>query len=502
MYRIRRYKTVCAVAFAFVVGLFFANEYPFRGALFQQKILLGNPDHKGHERKWWKEAVVYEIYPASFKDSNDDGIGDIPGIISKLDYLQDLGVDVIAICPHYQSPQVDMGYDVSDYNEIHRTFGTLEDVQKLINATHARGMRIIFDLVINHSSNLHKFFRESRSSKNNPKRDWYYWRPAKYDKAGNRHPPSNWRSHFTGPAWTWDEATQEYYLHVYAPEMPDFNWETIIFWLDRGLDGFRIDTVNKYSKNISFPDAEIVDPDAETQPASKFYNNGPRIHEFIGEMREIFDRYDAMSVGELSHFPRIESEVMKFVSAKANQLNMVFNFELVSFGEERKNRKGLAPFFVTTFARELSKWQYFVGGTDGWTTLFLENHDHTRSISRFGSDSIDSIPEYRVRSGKMLAVLLATMTGTLFLYQGQEIGMTNAPSSWPMSEYKDVRSINRWHKAQQQCGSDAECLTLASQAIRSDARDHARLPMQWGSGENAGFTSGTSRVFLNSGGRS
>jgi oligo-1,6-glucosidase len=491
----RRYA-LGTVAIAIAVGLLLVKRYSLDSVLFHQSMPI-DIGHDEHERKWWKEAVVYEIYPASFKDSNDDGIGDIPGIVSKLDYLRDLGVDVVAICPHYQSPQVDMGYDISDYNDIHRPYGTLEDVLTLINETHARGMRIIFDLVINHSSNLHKFFQESRSSKDHPKRDWYFWRPAKYDADGIRHPPNNWRSHFTVPAWTWDENTEEYYLHIYAPEMPDFNWENeecrraiyqtaMIFWLEQGIDGFRIDTVNKYSKDISFPDAEIKDHGEETQPASKYYRNGPRIHEFLGEMRKVFDRYDAMTVGELSDFPRVETEVMKFISARAGQLNMVFNFDIVDFGQKRGKRKGLAPFIVADFKRELSRWQDFVGGTDAWTTIFLENHDNIRSISRFGSDAS---PENRVRSGKMLAMIMATMTGTLFLYQGQEIGMTNAPRSWPAEEYKDIRSVNRWIQAQERCKDNQECLKTALEDIWEDARDHARLPMQWDAGENAGFTS-------------
>jgi len=492
----RRYAALGATSIAVAVGLLLAKRYSLDYVLFHQTMPTDMVLDE-HERKWWKEAVIYEIYPASFKDSNDDGIGDIPGIVSKLDYLRDLGVDVVAICPHYQSPQVDMGYDVSDYNDIHRPYGTLEDVQTLINATHARGMRIVFDLVINHSSNLHKFFRESRSSKDNPKRDWYFWRPAKYDADGNRHPPNNWRSHFTVSAWTWDENTEEYYLHIYAPEMPDFNWENeecrraiyqtaIIFWLEQGIDGFRIDTVNKYSKDISFPDAEIRDPGEETQPASRYYRNGPRIHEFLGEMRTIFDNYDAVTVGELSDFPRLETEVMKFISARAGQLNMVFNFDIVNLGQNRAKRKGLAPFIVADFARELSRWQNFVSDTDAWTTIFFENHDNIRSISRFGSDAS---PEDQVRSGKMLAMIMATMTGTLFLYQGQEIGMTNAPRSWPAAEYKDIRSVNRWIQAQERCKDNQECLETALEDIWKDARDHARLPMQWDHGENAGFTS-------------
>jgi oligo-1,6-glucosidase len=450
-----------------------------------------------NQHRWWKEAVIYEIYPASFKDSNGDGIGDIPGIISKLDYLHDLGVDVIHICPHYQSPQVDMGYDISDYENVYRPYGTVEDVQALINETHARDMKIIFDLVINHSSDIHKWFLESRSSKDNPKRDWYFWRPAKWDVEGNRHPPNNWRSHFTVPAWTWDEKTEEYYLHVYAPEMPDFNWEneetrraiynaSMIFWLEKGIDGFRIDTVNKYSKDTSFPDADIKDPGEATQPAARHYNNGLRIHEFLGEMKEIFDRYGALAIGELSHFPFTEEGVLQFVSASSGQLNMVFNYALMRLGQKsEEGREGRSPFSVPAFKREMSRWQHFASNPDAWVTLFLENHDSPRSISRFGSDG--SV-ENQLRSGKMLAMLIATMTGTLFLYQGQELGMSNTPRSWPAEEFVDVRSINMVKKAEEQCNGDEICLKNAMDELWETARDHARLPMQWDSGSNAGFT--------------
>jgi oligo-1,6-glucosidase len=478
-------------------GLILVERYfPDLGAI-NQRVLSPGMNYNKDQHKWWKEAVVYEIYPASFKDSNGDGVGDIPGIISRLDYLHDLGVNMIHICPHYQSPQVDMGYDISDYENVYRPYGTVDDVQALINETHARGMKIIFDLVINHSSDLHQWFLESRSAKDNPKRDWYFWRPAKWDAEGNRHPPNNWRSHFSVPAWTWDEKTQEYYLHVYAPEMPDFNWEneetrraiynsSITFWLEKGVDGFRIDTVNKYSKDISFPDADITEPGEVTQPAARHYNNRPRLHEFLGEMKGIFDRYGALAVGELSHFPFTEEGVLQFVSATSGQLNMVFNYALMSLGQKKEEgQKSRSPFNVPALKKEMSRWQHFASNPDAWVTLSLENHDSPRSLSRFGSDV--SV-EKQVRSGKMLAILMATMTGTLFLYQGQELGMGNAPSSWPAEEFIDVRSVNMVKKAEEKCKGDKICLRNAMDELWETARDHARLPMQWDSGPNAGFT--------------
>jgi oligo-1,6-glucosidase len=500
MWKVRSLTTVATVTIAVSFGLILTERHFLNldVYIFHQKTISLELDKSEHERKWWKEAVVYEIYPSSFLDSNSDGTGDIPGIISKLGYLHDLGIDIIHLCPHYQSPQVDMGYDISDYNSIHAPYGTLDDVQNLINATHALGMKIIFDLVINHSSDQHKWFLESRSSKTNPKRDWYFWRPTKIDEQGKRHPPNNWRSHFTVPAWTWDEVTQEYYMHVYAPEMPDFNWENpetrqaiydsaIIFWLEKGIDGFRIDTVNKYSKDVSFPDAEITDPGEESQPASMYYNNGPRIHEFLGEMKGIFERYGAVTVGELSHLPRSEERVMEFVSESRGQLNMVFNYDLMALGQKEEiGKSGRGPLNVAAFKNEMSRWQKFATDTDGWITLVLENHDSPRSISRFGSDS--SFKE-QVRSGKMLAILMVSLTGTLFLYQGQELGMRNAPRSWPAEEFKEARSVNRFKKAKERCKDDSACMKAELDKFWETARDHARLPMPWDDGPNAGFTS-------------
>jgi len=497
MRKVRRLAVLGSAVVALVTASVLARRYFLEFDFVHQETLSYNMGHQEPQREWWKEAVIYEIYPASFKDSNGDGIGDIPGIMSKLDYLKDLGVDVIHMGPHYQSPQVDMGYDISDYEAVHPPYGTVDDMQALIDATHARGMKIIFDLVINHSSDQHKWFQESRSSKENPKRDWYFWRPARWDAEGNRHPPNNWRSHFTVPAWTWDEKTEEYYLHVYAPEMPDLNWEneetrraiynsSMIFWLERGIDGFRIDTVNKYSKDIAFPDAPLKDPGEETQPAAQFYNNGARIHEYLGEMRDILDQYDALALGELSHFPYTESRVLEFVSATSGQLNMVFNYALMALGQKReKDETGRSPFNVPAFKKEMSRWQRFASDTDGWVTIFLENHDSPRFISGFGSDGPS---EDEVRRGKMIALLMATMTGTLVLYQGQELGMSNAPRSWPAEEFKDVRSVNMVKKAKETCRGDSVCLKKAIDELWETARDHARTPMQWDSGPNAGFT--------------
>ncbi|KAK4503243.1 hypothetical protein PRZ48_006671 [Zasmidium cellare] len=453
-------------------------------------------DSSSADSKWWKTATVYQIYPASFKDSNNDGLGDIPGIISKLDYIQALGVDVIWLSPHYDSPQIDMGYDVSDYESVYPPYGTVSGMEELINETHARGMRIIVDLVVNHTSSEHAWFKESCSSKQSPKRDWYIWRPAKYDRDGNRCPPNNWRSMFCGSAWTWHEPTQEYYLHLFATEQPDLNWESAAarkaiyessmeFWLLRGVDGFRIDCVNMYSK-ADLPDAPVTDFSADLQHAGLTFCNGPRMGEFLDEMREVLDKYDTMTVGECPFTPD-RQQVLSYVGAKANRLNMVFQFDVVETGSSHAHKfESLPPSdWLVEFKSAVERTQQLINDTDGWTTAFLENHDWSRSISRFASDA----PEHRVASGKMLALMLATLSGTLFVYQGQEIGMVNAPDDWPVEEFKDLDAVNYYEEVRERTGGDSKALTEAAARIRFIARDNARTPMQWSDEANAGFSS-------------
>ncbi|GAB7366888.1 hypothetical protein MBLNU230_g1250t1 [Neophaeotheca triangularis] len=443
---------------------------------------------------WWKSGVVYQIYPASYNDSNNDGIGDLEGIIQKLDYIQSLGVDIIWTCPHYDSPQIDMGYDISDYQSVYPPYGTLEDCERLISETHDRGMKIIFDLVINHTSDQHKWFKESRSSTQNAKRDWYIWRPAKYDEDGNRHPPNNWRSNFTGPAWTWDEQTQEYYLNLFAPEQPDLNWENeetraaiyeeaMEFWLRRGVDGFRVDTVNMYSKG-DLIDAPVTQPGEATQFAGMQYCNGPRMFEFLAEMNAVLSKYDAMTVGECPNTPDM-ARVQKYVSASEKALNMVFQFDIVDVGIGQFKFQ-TTPFNWTLpeFKSAVSRTQSIMSGTDSWSTSFLENHDQARAVSRFGNDS----HEFREISAKMLALMLVTLSGTLYLYQGQEIGMINMPLSWSMDEYKDLDSSNYYNMVKRNTNGDPAALQGAKEALQYLARDHARVPMQWDSSENGGFS--------------
>ncbi|KAI0832223.1 glycoside hydrolase family 13 protein [Hypoxylon sp. FL0890] len=444
---------------------------------------------------WWKEATFYQVYPASFKDSNRDGWGDIAGLISQIDYLHDLGVDVVWLSPVFESPQADMGYDVSNYQKIYAPYGTVEDVDALIEACHARSMKLILDLVVNHTSIEHQWFKESRSSKTNAKRNWYIWKPARYNAEGQRIPPTNWRGYFAGSTWTWDEHTQEYYLHLYAPEQPDLNWEseacreaiyenTMRFWLVRGVDGFRIDTVNKYSKRTEYIDAPITDPTSPYQPAPEMWCNGPRIHEFIHEMRmKALEPYGAVSVGELSNTPH-PSQVLPYVSAAARELDMVFEFSMIRLGTGGMfgPKYVYVPFTLPQLKAIVAKWQTFIKGTDGWTTVFCENHDNGRAVSRFGDCST---PELWEASAKTLALWQATLTGTLFLYQGQEIGMTNMPATWGIEEYKDVESLNFYAEAMD--SRDPKRIAGTMQGLRILARDHSRIPFQWDSSPNAGF---------------
>ncbi|KAJ4305288.1 hypothetical protein N0V90_000819 [Kalmusia sp. IMI 367209] len=461
-----------------------------------------------HKRIWWKEATFYQIYPASFKDSNGDGWGDIPGIIEKISYIASLGVDAVWISPMFDSPQVDMGYDISNYEAVYAPYGSVEDVEVLISACHSNNMKLILDLVVNHTSDKHAWFKESRSSRDNPKRDWYFWKPAKYDANGNRMPPTNWRSYFAGGTWTWDEHTEEYYLHLYDKSQPDLNWENeecrraiydsaMRFWLDKGIDGFRVDTVNKYSKHIDFEDAPITDPTNFVQPAAQFWCNGPRIHEFIKEMNtdvlskyKTYDGEPVVTVGELSMTPDPE-DVLRYVSAKERELDMVFQFDITHLGQGPpggNSKYDFAEWNLSEMKKIVEKWQTFIEGTDGWTTVFCENHDNGRSVSRFGNDA----PEWREKSANMLAVCFAAQSGTLFLYQGQELGLVNMPKGWSINEYKDVESINYWEEAVRlsEEGTDPTRKERIMYGLQLMARDHARIPFQWDSSVNGGFSDG------------
>ncbi|KAG9194830.1 oligo-1,6-glucosidase [Alternaria panax] len=418
------------------------------------------------KHRWWKEAVVYQIYPASFLDSNGDGWGDVPGITQKLDYLKDLGVDVIWVSPIYKSPQADMGYDIADYEDIDPSYGTLADVDNLINEVKKRDMRLVMDLVVNHTSEEHAWFLDSRSSKASSKRDWYIWKPAKYDAEGNRHPPNNWAQILgeANSAWTWDETTQEYYLSLFTPEQPDLNWETpdvraavhniLRFWLDRGVSGFRMDVINLISKVQTFPDADVSVKNNKYQPGAKYYANGPRLHEWLKELRrEVLSKYDTLTVGEMP-FVRDEDEVIQVVGAENEELNMIFVFDLVDIDNVPGDFKyTLQPWDARDLKKIVNRLQRLMLERDGWNSLYVENHDQPRSVSRYTDDS----DEWREYGAKLLCLMQTTLAGTLY-----------------RNQYPD----------------DAEKQALAAKIMQRKARDSARTPMQWDSSVQAGFTSG------------
>lgn len=398
----------------------------------------------------------------------------------------------------YDSPQIDMGYDISDYQAIYPPYGTMSDMDALIKGCHDRGMRILCDLVINHCSDQHQWFKESRSSKDNPKRDWYIWRPAKYDKDGNRQPPNNWRSCFNESAWEWDEKTQEYYLHLFVVGQPDFNWtnedckkaifdNAIRWWLDKGVDGFRIDTASMYSKPMDFPDAPVVDKDADHQPAHNLFCDGPNLEQYLREIGQIFAEYDCMTVGEFPEAPLSRS--VRATSASDPQMSMVFFFGICNFGRDMdRDYYRLLPESdrkLSKLKSVINEHQTHVEGTDSWPSFFLENHDIGRSISRYADDS----PKNRAASGKLLGCLMVTMTGTLFVYQGQEIGITNFSADWPIEDFQDVGSVNYWRLLEAKGTSKAELDRAKKEGLGILARDHARTPVQWDAGKHGGFTS-------------
>lgn len=446
-------------------------------------------------KEWWKEAIVYQIYPASFLDSNSDGLGDLTGIISKLDYIKSVGANAVWLSPIFKSPQKDMGYDVADYREIHRPYGTMLDVEALIQGCHERGIKILLDLVVNHTSDQHPWFQESRSSRTSSKRDWYIWRDPKTDSNGVRKPPNNWASIFGGSAWTWDEASAQYYLSLFLPSQPDLNWPNedmrrathadMEFWLDRGVDGFRIDSMNLMSKHPELPDAPITKPDSEFQPGDLYFASGPRMHEYIQEMRtKVFDKYDCMTVGELG-FTKDETSVSEYVARDRHELNMVFTGDIVDmdFGPDGKYQRN--DFQVCRLREITTRWQSAMPKFGGWNAVYLDNHDSGRSLSRYASD----LPQHRETAAKMLATYLGSLSGTLFLLQGQEIGMANMSREWGVESYIDVEGRNYYESVLKQRGEGADMQDVLRE-LRLKSRDNGRLPMQWSGEENAGFTRG------------
>ncbi|MET3847754.1 alpha-glucosidase [Paenibacillus sp. OAE614] len=440
------------------------------------------------ERTWWKEAVVYQIYPRSFKDSDGDGVGDIQGIVSKLDYLQELGVDVIWLSPVYKSPNDDNGYDISDYFEIMDEFGTMQDWTQLLDGLHERGMKLLMDLVVNHTSDEHAWFAESRSSRDNPYRDYYIWRLGK----GGNMPPNNWRSFFSGSAWKYDDTTGEYYLHLFSKKQPDLNWdnpklrqsvyEMMTFWLDKGVDGFRMDVINLISKVPGLPD----DGEDGLGDGSPYFMNGPHVHDYLREMNEqVLSKYDVMTVGET---PGVSvEEALKYTGADRKELQMVFQFEHMDVDAGDGDKWTVVPWTLQKLRGVLHKWQTGLA-EDGWNSLYLNNHDQPRMVSRFGNDG-----KYRIPSAKMLATLLHTLKGTPYIYQGEELGMTNIQFN-SIEDYRDIEILNMYEERVTQGNADPGTIM---EAIHAKGRDNARTPMQWNDGPNAGFTTGTPWIRIN-----
>jgi oligo-1,6-glucosidase len=435
----------------------------------------------GYTRKWWKEAVVYQVYPRSFKDSNGDGIGDLPGITSKLDYLQTLGVNVIWLSPHFDSPNADNGYDIRDYRKVMKKFGAMDDFDALLAGIKKRRMRLILDLVVNHTSDEHPWFVQSRSSKDNPYRDYYIWRPGKPGPDGKDLPPNNHPSFFFGSAWQKDAATNEYYLHYFAVKQPDLNWhnpkvrnevyEIMKFWLDKGVDGFRMDVIPLISKDQAFPE---LTPEQLLLPEI-VYAHGPHRDEYLQEMnRKVISKYDVMTVGEALGISLEETPLL--VDERRNELNMIFSFDAVRINRDGKQWKDWTlPSLKAVYDRQDSALD-----VHSWNTIFLSNHDNPRLVSSFGDDSA----AYRVPSAKLLATMLFTLKGTPFVYQGDEIAMTNYPFQH-MEDFDDIEAKN---------GYEAEVLTGKVSAaafianLRRTGRDNSRTPMQWDDTPNAGFT--------------
>ena len=430
------------------------------------------------QSRWWKEAVVYQIYPRSFKDSNGDGIGDLKGITSKLDYIRGLGVSVIWLSPHYDSPNADNGYDIRDYRKVMAEFGTMADFDELLRAVKQRHMRLVLDLVVNHTSDEHAWFVESRKSKDNPYRDYYIWRSAR-----NGREPNNWTSFFSGSAWQLDPATGEYYLHLFAVKQPDLNWDNpkvrrevydlMKFWLDKGVDGFRMDVIPFVSKDPAFPD---LPPQALAHPES-VYAAGPHMHDYLQEMnREVLSKYDVMTVGEA--FGTSLEQTPLLVDERRHELNMIFNFDAVRINQEN----GVARRWTLPQLKSIYTRQYEALDSHCWNTVFLSNHDNPRLVSAFGDDS----PAYRVPSAKLLATMLFTLKGTPFVYQGDELGMTNYPFKG-IEDFDDIAVKNAWKDYV--IGGKASADDFLAN-MRKTSRDNARTPIQWDNSTNAGFTSG------------
>lgn len=432
--------------------------------------------------EWWKKSVVYQVYPRSFCDSNGDGIGDINGVTSKLDYIKELGADVIWISPFYKSPMRDNGYDISDYREINPEFGTMADFDRLLEKAHGLELKIVMDMAVNHSSNEHPWFTESRSRADSPKRDYYIWRKGK-----NNGPPNDWIAWFGGPAWTYDETTDEYYLSLFSPWQPDLNWENpelrnevysvMRFWLDKGIDGFRMDAISFISKPQDFPDGNV----------KNIIPNGPRIHEFLREMRrEVLSKYDIITIGETGGVT--VDEAVHYANADGSELNMVFQFEQQELDGGETFKWNDRKIVLTELKEVTSRWQTRLFER-AWNSLYWCNHDQPRIVSRLGDEGA-----YREKSAKMLATCLHFMQGTPFIYQGEELGMTNVPFA-DISDYRDLESINAYNAFV----VESKQITKENMLryLRMKSRDNSRTPVHWNDGHNAGFSTGQPWIMIN-----
>ena len=443
------------------------------------------------EKRWWKESVVYQIYPRSFCDSNGDGIGDLNGITGKLDYLKELGIDVIWLSPVYKSPNDDNGYDISDYQAIMDEFGTMEDFDRMLATAHEKGIKIMMDLVVNHTSDEHKWFIESRKSTDNPYRDYYIWRPAKEDGSL----PNNWGSCFSGPAWEYDKTTDMYFLHLFSKKQPDLNWDNpavrqdvfdmMNWWLKKGVDGFRMDVISLISKEPGLPDKE---PGINGYATFNVSANGPHVHEYLQEMRQkALNNADTITVGECSGVTLEEAK--KYARSDEKELNMVFQFEHMDVDSDEKAGKWTTrKMDLRNLKKILTRWQKGLQDI-AWNSLYWENHDQPRSVSRFGNDS----DEYREISAKMLATCIHMMQGTPYVYQGEELGMTNCPFN-TLDNFRDLESINAFHELTEQGKMTKEDMMAA---IGYKGRDNARTPMQWDDSAYAGFSTANPWIMVN-----
>lgn len=441
-----------------------------------------------NETEWWKKSVVYQVYPKSFRDSDGDGFGDLNGLTEKLPYLKKLGIDVIWLNPIYQSPQVDNGYDISDYRKIEPTLGTMEDFDRLLLEAHKTGIKIILDLVVNHTSDKHFWFEEAKKSKENPYHDYYIWK----DEV-----PNNWGSSFGGSTWEYIETVDQYYLHLFAKGQPDLNWENpnvrrevydiLKFWLDKGIDGFRMDVITLISKDPAYPDGPVI----QNKAYGSYYAgcaSGPKVHEYLQEMnREVLSKYDIMTVGEAPHTSA--EEAVPYTAADRGELNMVFHFDHMHLDYDENGKYAKTRVNLVDLKQVMTKWQEKMQECGGWNSLYWSNHDQARAVTRFGNET----PKYRVLSAKMLGTVLHMMQGTPYIFEGEELGMTNAFFD-KIEDYRDIEALDIFKDFTERKGfSEADTLEL----LRLKSRDNARTPMQWDDSEKAGFTEGTPWISVN-----